>query len=367
MTQPATVGFYMETAFHYEVYKNIILALQAEGQHCTLVICDVIEPAFVREMQGWLSSLRHAQLALTTLSQLHGQRRVLSAMVSPYYVPQLAGTAHRQIRAMYGLAKDRWGHAWWNAFYDLILCYGEHSRQKLDIAGSAVVTGNPRFDDWHHQRYDQQLVSAITRNKTKPLVLYAPTYGELCSIPHWAERLNALQSECTLLIKLHHGTKLRAAEAPALALIEKYLKRNCVAGLCGLPLLAAADLVLTDNSGFMFDAIHAGKRTVLLEWPGLKELIAGNTTLSDRHSAEQIARQQIDTVRSSQQLSALLAESDSWQMPAALADFRSHYCDPWQDGQAGARAATAIIQLLTRPQPTNFYLQSLRQQLFAHG
>ncbi|MTD26963.1 glycosyl transferase family 2 [Erwinia sp. J316] len=366
MTYRTTIGFYMETAFHYEVYKNIIVALQQQGHPCTLVIADLCEAEFVGEMAALIKTLKHDGLEVMLLSKILSQKIVLATMVSPYYTPVLNGTARQHVRAMYGLAKDRWGHAWWNAFYDLILCYGNHTRDKLNIAGCALTVGNPRFDDWHNRQYDRQLVRALMRNKSKPLVLYAPTFGELCSIPYWAERLNALQQSCTLLVRLHHGTRLKSSEAASLQTMEKYFRKNIVNSLSSFALLEAADLVLTDNSGFIFDAIHAGKRAVLLEWPGLKDILQGTETYSDCSSAEQTARQHIDTASTLEELQMLLSDSVKSSDPAELEAFRQHYCDSYQDGQAGLRAATAITQLMKTPQDgaKNFYLQSLREQLF---
>ncbi|MBK4724664.1 CDP-glycerol glycerophosphotransferase family protein [Pantoea agglomerans] len=365
MTHCPTIGFYMETAFHYDVYKNIIFALQKQGHSCTLVIADVCEKAFVLDMAAQIKTLRHDNLGVMLLSKMRAQRIVLETMVSPYYTPLLNGTARWHVRAMYGLAKDRWGHAWWNAFYDLILCYGNHSQEKLNIAGSAVTVGNPRFDDWHNRGYNRQLVNALTRNQSKPIVLYAPTFGDLSSIPHWAERLNTLQQSCTLLVKLHHGTRLNPSEAASLQMMEKYFRKSIVNSLSSFALLDAADRVLTDNSGFIFDAIHAGKRTVLLEWAGLEDVLQGSETFSDTSSAEQTARQYIDTASSLTELQTLLSADPPSSHPGIEA-FRTHYCDRYQDGQAGCRAATAITQLMATPAnaPKNFYLESLREKLF---
>lgn len=355
------VGFYMETGFHYDVYRNIILALQAQGVACTLVISDTIEAEFVQEMVEKVKTLRHPQLAVIARSAL---TTPFDCLVSPYYTPLLHGLAKHHVRALYGLAKDRWGHAWWNAFYDTILCYGEHSRAALDIQGTAITVGNPRFDDWHQQTYPRALVNALGRNKQKLTVLYAPTYGNLSSITHWAKALNALQSEVTLLVKLHHGTQLRSDEAPARAQVQRYFARNQMHHVPPFALLEAADIVLTDNSGYLFDALHAGKRTVLLEWNGLRELLASDSTYSDVHSAEQQARHYIETVRTPAALRELIAAHASWQPDAALATFRQHYCDGFMDGQAGLRAAAAIIDCMTQTAPARFYLESLRAKLF---
>lgn len=356
------VGFYMETGFHYDVYRNIILALQAQQVACTLVISDTIEPAFVREMVERVKTLRHPQLAVVARSALTAP---FDCLVSPYYTPLLHGLARHHVRALYGLAKDRWGHAWWNCWYDTLLCYGEHSRAALDIQGTAVTVGNPRFDDWHQQRYPRALVNALARNKQKLTVLYAPTYGALSSIPHWAKALGELQDQVTLLVRLHHGTRLRAEEAPARALIQRYLARQQMHEVSPFALLEAADIVLTDNSGFLFDALHAGKRTVLLEWRGLQALLAGDQTYGDLHSAEQQARRHIETAGHAGALRNLIAGHASWQPAAGVAHFRQHYCDAFMDGLAGERAAAAIIAGMTQAAPERFYLQSLRARLFA--
>lgn len=356
------VGFYMETGFHYEVYRNIILALQAQGVACTLVISDGIQTEFVQEMVEKVKAVRHPQLAVQARSSLTVP---FDALVSPYYTPLLHGLAKQHIRALYGLAKDRWGHAWWNTYYDTILCYGEHTRAALDIQGSAVAVGNPRFDDWHQQRYPRALVNALARNKKKLTVLYAPTYGELSSITHWAKALHELQIEVTLLVKLHHGTQLRAEEAPARALVQRYFARNQLQNASPFALLEAADVVLTDNSGYLFDALHAGKRTLLLEWNGLRELLASDKTYGDLHSAEQQARRHIETARSLPALREALAGHARWQPADALNEFRQHYCDSFMDGHAGERAAAAIVETLTQPQPAKFYLSSLRAKLFS--
>ena len=47
-----TIGFFMETSFHYALYRPIITALQAQGQSCTLVINDRVFKPFLDENAG---------------------------------------------------------------------------------------------------------------------------------------------------------------------------------------------------------------------------------------------------------------------------------------------------------------------------
>ena len=187
----------------------------------------------------------------------------------------LNGLADTHVRTLYRLAKEEWNHAWWNAFYHRILCYSHYSQRALDIGGSAKVVGNPRFDEWHNRTYDTALPNSLKLNAKKQTILYAPTYGALSSLPHWAEQLSRLSHEYNVVTKLHHGTQHRPEEAASLALAQRYLKNRLDDPQHLLALIAQADYVLTDSSGFIFDAIHMNKRVILLSWPEMTSLLDG--------------------------------------------------------------------------------------------
>lgn len=234
-----------------------------------------------------LAALDEPRLSGSRLSEVINRRQQYACLVSPYYTPALKPLAKVQVRAMYGLAKERWNHAWWNAFYHHILCFSHYSQQALDINGNARVVGNPRFDKWHRGEVDRSALAGLRLDAKKPTLLYAPTFGALSSIPHWAESLSRLSREYNLVVKLHHGTLHRAEEADDLAIVERHIKKRVTRHDLTLPLLQCADYVLTDNSGFIFDAIHAGKRVILLDWAGMDDLLAQDVTYSNPHSAEQ--------------------------------------------------------------------------------
>ena len=122
------------------------------------------------------------------------------------------------------------------------------------------MVGNPRFDARHNGTFDRALPENIQSDYRKPTVLYAPTFGALSSLPHWAEKLGRLSGDVNLICKLHHGTCSRPEEAASLALARRHLKQRTDSARHTLALLAKADYVLTDNSGFIFDAIHVDKR-----------------------------------------------------------------------------------------------------------
>lgn len=363
------IGFYMETGLHYAVYKPIILALQAMGQRCSLLVSDRIQKSFLDEMIATIKGIDNPTLGGAQLSSVIAQHQRFRCLVSPYYTPLLNGLADIHVRAMYGLAKEAWNHAWWNTFYQRILCYGPYSQQALDINGSAKVVGNPRFDEWHNGQYSRELPASLKLDPKKPTILYAPTYGALSSLPHWAEKLGRLSREFNVIAKLHHGTCHRAEESASLALAERHLKKHIDAPQQVLTLLAKADYVLTDSSGFIFDAIHMNKRVILLDWPGMDALLDGQQSYSTPNSADQRIRAILPVAHDMSTLREALADGYDWAaLDAPLNEIRQRYCDPYMDGQAGTRAAQVIVEALEQHArgegETNALLHSLQEKLF---
>jgi Putative glycosyl/glycerophosphate transferases involved in teichoic acid biosynthesis TagF/TagB/EpsJ/RodC len=361
------IAFFMETAFHYAIYRPIITALQAKGHVCTLLINDRTYKPFLDEMLATIKTINDPALGGVRISEIMAQGKRFKCLVSPYYVPDLNNLAEIQVRAMYGLAKEEWNHAWWNAFYHRILCYGPYSQQALDINGSAKVVGNPRFDLWHQGKVDTSLPESLKLDARKPLLLYAPTYGALSSLPHWAEKLESLSRDYNIITKLHHGTCSRPEEKTALALANKHLRKRLDGPEYVLPLLACADYVLTDNSGFIFDAIHVGKKVILLDWPGLDSLLRSQQSYSSPYSAEQRLREVLPVVRNTGELRDALSINADWAARhSRLDDIRQHYCDPFMDGRAGERAAQEIISAIANSELVreNRFLTSLQKKLF---
>lgn len=362
------IAFFMETSFHYTVYQPIIAALQARGHACTLLVNDRIHKPFLDEMLETLKNIQAPLPGGMRITEAISQRLRFTCLVSPYYTPALKSVADVHVRAMYGLAKEEWNHAWWNTFYHRILCYSHYSQQALDINGSAKVVGNPRFDSWHQGKIDTLLPASLKLDAKKPTLLYAPTYGALSSLPHWAEKLANLSRDFNVICKLHHGTCSRPEEAASLALANKHLKKKVDSPHYTHALLAKADFVLTDNSGFIFDAIHANKRVILLNWPGMQALLDGQQSYSSAHSADQRIREILPVAGDMQTLRSALADTFDWAaLEKPLNDIRHHYCDAFMDGQAGIRAAEEIESLLAPSLPlnANTLLQSLQKKLFS--
>lgn len=342
------IAFYMETSFHFEVYRNIIAELINRKVHCELVINDLIEANFVNEMLSTLSVMNIPGLGCTLLSAVLATSKKYSCMVTPYYIKGLESISPIHIRAIYGLAKNHWNHAPWNAEYNAILCYSHYTKKSLMLGDKAHIVGNPRFDDWHNQTYSQELPKDLKLESKKPTILYAPTYGSLSSLPYWAEKLGRLHSEYNIVAKLHHGTLYNQTEVKSLKIAKRHLKNIACDSKIAFSLLHHADYVLTDNSGFIFDAINANKKIILLNWEGMDTLLADNRSLSTIDSPEQLVREFLPVAHDMVDLRHYLAEDYSWEKHAdPLKHIKTEYCDAFNDGMAGNRAAQVIIDILS--------------------
>ncbi|WP_409529691.1 hypothetical protein [Superficieibacter sp.] len=175
-----------------------------------------------------------------------------------------------------------------------------------------------------------------------------------------------VQRDYNVIITLHHETPHRSEEAERLSQVKRHLKKQVTRHDLTLPLLHRADYVLSDNHGFIFDAIHAGKRVILLE-NERKEPPATENNLFTPLSAEQHIRAILPIASDISQLRQYLSTEFNWEnIVGPLADIRQHYCDAFQDGKAGERAAQVIMDAIKNPPALqeNVFLHSLQQKLF---
>lgn len=342
------IGFYMETSFHYEVYRNIIAELLKQKIRCELVINDLTERKFINEMMASLGKLNVPGLDCNLISVVLKNSIKYSCLITPYYVKHLANISNIHIRTLYGLAKNHWNHAAWNQYYNAILCYSHYTKKSLAMDSITHIVGNPRFDDWHNNNYNTELPTELKLSPEKKTILYAPTYGELSSIIPWAEKLARLNPEYNIITKLHHGTLYRESEVHALKIAKRHLKNIISDSNITLALLKRADYIITDNSGFIFDAINADKKIILLDWPELASLLDNNKSFTSVNSPDQLVRDFIPTARDMVDIRKYLADDYVWQQHAPqFQHIRTEYCDAFNDGQAAKRAAQVIINTLS--------------------
>lgn len=355
-----TIGFFMETAFHYQIYRPIIAALQSQGQRCALLVNDRVAKPLRDDMLSLLKTISHSGLGGNLLSSVLTQKQHYKCLVSPYYIAELNGLAGMHIRAIHGLANEAWSHGWWNTFYQRTLCFASYSQRALDINGSTKVVGNPRFDGWHTKNETVTLPSTLKLDPKKPTILYVPTYGASSSIPHWAEKISRLDHDYNILLLIQHTVPYGSEGEKWLTLIHHCFKKQITAHDHVLPAFEKADYILTDSDEYIFDAIHLNKSVVQLNAPEAEVSTECRSIVSHLHNMMPVAHDM-------NELRIFLSNTFDWSTQQTVVnDIRSQYCDAFMDGNAGERAAFAIIDAIANSEKhtVNTLLVSLQEKLF---
>lgn len=328
------VGFFMSSAFHYYLYRPVISELIKGGISCDVMVNDVQHPGIIQEMIDCLGRNEIPGLGVSRLSDIHKYKRRYRCLVTTGYSEAIKGVGYINIRMMESPLDNELNQASWNNAWQHILCFGEASSPARENGARQHVVGNARFDDWHNNRYAHPLPDDLKINKNKPTLFYAPAPGPSGSLSQWAVALARLTREYNVITQLSHQTRHGAKERESLALFKRTLRRHVSDDGLTLSLLAQADYVLTDNRSIAFDAVHAGKRTILL----------GGAKVNP---PDPVLGQLLPTANDIEQLRRFLAADYDWPaLEAPLAEIRRRYCDVWQDGQAGQRAARVIIDAL---------------------
>ncbi len=360
-----TVGFFVQTPFHYYLYETIIDELVKRNVHCHLVLNDYL--AYSNEWKDmhyglveFIEQLERTDIDAFLLSTIKEHEFVYDCFVSPFYTNEIRDLGKLHVRLMYGLAKENWTYAWWNVFYDKIFCYGDYDYNKLNICNNCIKIGNPKFDRWFQNKLPSkhELIKADKLNidSSKETILYAPTYGNLSSIDRWLDKIKKLEENYNIIVKLHHGTVFLSSEKNRRQKIYTQFENICDDRVNILHLLKVSDYVLTDYSGIIFDALLASKPVILLN-------IEVNSNFTDSRSLEIKIRSQIEEVNDEMELCDVL-QNKKYEEQKYIDINEYYFIDPNEN--AGAKAADEIIKLLNHSDDIldNKFLLSLREQLF---
>lgn len=366
----ASIGFLCWSPFHYYVYKNIYRYLpEAEfiiGERRYLN--DELEYKNLKNLASFLNEkgvlwrfFDHALTKRSNRNFFNQYKAVVSASSLSRFIQKGFLNDILKIRVLYGNAKDLYNFGIWSADFELILTYGPYSQKFLEIYTLAKIVGNPKFDDWFNGELDGAFLNQVKTklNPAKKTVLYLPTHDSqkgMSSLSILQKADQAILNEYNFILKLHYLTRLeepRLVEELENAGYIIFDERHDI-----LPLLKTADLILSDNSGAIFDAILADKPIVLFETP--KEIFERKLFLTPRgvtglttylHSIEQ----KIKTP--GHEVGPVIAALEDLQSAIKnLGNEKQFYYSnlkkirdqvfQYQDGQCGKRAANEIKNLI---------------------
>src|SRR5690606_29329907 len=151
--------------------------------------------------------------------------------------------------------------------FDLVLTYGDYAAKRLKKYTSVENIGHPR----QRQKYKRWIIDLkgqkISKNsfENDKVLLYCPTWADLSSLRLFMANVTKLSKDYKVLVKLHHGQVL-SGDSPlwsSLFNIENVYLFDEYTDL--FDLLQFADIVLSDYSGAIFDAMLFKVPIVLLD------------------------------------------------------------------------------------------------------
>ncbi|MCW9054817.1 MAG: CDP-glycerol glycerophosphotransferase family protein [Candidatus Pacebacteria bacterium] len=366
----AKIGFVIFYPFQYYVYKNVYVHLKDEAEF--IVDAGVFFPIeqhhdLVDDLVVLLKKER-VNFRILNYSDYHFEN-YLEDFFSKYET--LVSVWHRgcmrlqcnidkkKVHLTYGVGKELTTYGLYKRLFDLILAYGEYDHSFFSLYTQSVIVGNPKFDDWFNKTLDNN-VTKIIRDRLDPdkqTVLYLPTHSDLCSIDELAEELKELASDYNVIVKLHYYTIREEPERVKKLTDERIILYKDDTDL--LQLFKVANVVLSDNSSAIFDAILADKPIITtdfhsndfldVEHKKIKDRRRGKTmALTYSNSIEQRIKQDgtTITIHKPEELSTQVNKTLKNDIPQKKKrrQLRERLFS-YNDGSSGARAATAIKEL----------------------
>lgn len=215
------------------------------------------------------------------IKEIDGVFDVIVCQTMFLHLPLLEKT--KIVMLQYGYAKEPHNYGTWRALADLNLVYGDYPKEKILKYSPAKAVGNPRLQLWYDEDFHINARNKYKNNIVdgRLTVLYMPTWGELSSIEQYIDAVIKLSDNYNVLVKLHHNTDL--LEKGRLNTLDANNIHFFGANDDSLELLSISDIVISDYSGAIFDAIYCRKPVVLLD-KEIEELLEEDKI--DTHSLE---------------------------------------------------------------------------------
>lgn len=220
----------------------------------------------------WISSARSLRKYLRSLGYHNVMRPdevrkgVLDVLLMQGGIePFMQQSGCRLAMVQYGYAKAPYNFGLWRAAADVVFAYGPYALNRFAHLTKAESVGNPRWDDFLDSDFQQRARGRYFERLTNglPVVVYAPTWGELSSVTDWMGAVLKLSGVANVFVKVHHNTAKWQGSIPE--------DEACFRRIHFVPdddlfeLLVCADILISDFSGAIFDALLCETPVVLLD------------------------------------------------------------------------------------------------------
>ena len=365
----ATIGFVIYYPFQFFVYKNVYTHLKDEaefiidfGPYYPIRRIEKVLPPIVALLQSHGAKFRVLDESMyystAAMDTFLSKYEVLVSVWMRGCMNTLSGMQKKRVNMTYGAGKELATLHVQKRAFDLILAYGGRDHAFYSLLTQSEVVGNPKLDDWFSETVDIQSISSV-KQKLGPgrkTVLYLPTHSDLSSIRELATQLKKITDAYNVIVKLHYYTPREEPELTELLRHPSIILLQDDTDL--LPLLKVADIVVSDNSSAIFDAVLAEKPIVVTNFHD-PEYFDTEHTHSHRYprgfapaltfsgSIEQRIKRDgmVDTIKHPSELRSVIAQILKHDKKRHLRDALSRELFAYRDGKSSDRAAEAIRAL----------------------
>jgi CDP-glycerol glycerophosphotransferase (TagB/SpsB family) len=365
----ANIGFIICYPFQFYVYKNIYkylnnsefiidLGIFFPKQQPSRLVEDVV--SFLRAKNvNYRILYYHDYYYNKYLEDFFSKYNTLVSLWERGCINFACNLDKKKVNLTYGAGKELTQVRVSRRIYDLILTFGKRDYKLFSTYTKAEIVGNPKFDDWFNNDLDLIFLDELEKqlSREKKTILYLPTHGDLSSIRELKKELGKLAAEFNIIAKIHYFTVREESE-----LIDELKSYGIVvysdeADL--LPMLKISDVVISDNSSAIFDAILADKPMLVTAFLSDEYLDTehkkprtyirgrrGALTYSGSIEQEIKKKKLVPSIKSASELRLAIEkaiEGDVFYRKARK-DIREEIF-AFNDGQSGKRAADAIEKI----------------------
>ena len=245
------IAIVFDDMVEFYAVKNGIDALTKEG-----ICIDLIVPLNYSDRQSLLDEtyreiLKHGYSPIRETDSSTTYKILLEPNPTEhYFLPEKVSYEFR-IKYKYSLISAKPSpiyEAPRNIVYDAILCY---TKREADILGAYTKTF--LVSPMRYKGFEKN----TERPHGKPILLYAPTFGHASSIDTIGEAIQALKEDYYVIVKAHHLTQYRENERNRIDILKSNSDEYYDQTADLVELLKRADVMLSDNSGSIFEALYA--------------------------------------------------------------------------------------------------------------
>ena len=239
-----SIALLFDDMTEFWVMKPYVDELVREGMQPDIIVQGWEDNRGLEETYRKIKSLGYKPKRTTT--------KKYKILLEPYPVGRAQGVeAEYRLKYLYApiIAKpDPSLSPEYNMPYDAIFTFSKRDAEIHSVYAKTYIIPYKKYVDFKREKHGG-----------KPNLLYLPTFGDdVSSIGDLAVALRKMKQKYTLQIKAHHAVEFRADERERLQMLKDMADEFFDSSTPLSDLLKLADVVLSDNSGAIFDSLFAG-------------------------------------------------------------------------------------------------------------